>query len=606
MIDLLNYISNHWWSYFFPLVIQNTLFLAIIYGALIYLKKIPVRTRYSIALLGLIKLLIPAFIPISILAVPQISKINQAIFLAPVTATAVPRVLVPESIIFTTTVIMLIWLSITIMMLAAPLITLGRIKYRLKKSELIEYSSADSNRNIQMYKTDCVTLPMTIGILSKRIYVPIMWDSWSKNHQEIAIRHEMTHINRHDGFISGIQMVAQAIYFFHPLVWLLNRQINELREMVCDEIAQGKHEDSSIIYSRFLVDVAENMVLAQVDCPTINSLVKKKKELLNRIQYLLEDKMQLNRGFKRFLMPVLISLAILLSWNCQSQVGKQGVSPEGDIQAQIVAVEDTETQPEMKYIPYDTPPEPIGGYAAIKSNVVYPELATKAGIEGTVIVQAFIDETGQVTSTKILKSIPDTGLDEAAAAALEKTAFKPAYQREDPVGVWISVPVNFRLRDKTKVESKVEKGVIINSNEVNLVRTPEEIAESMAKLAATKAFYNYEPKNKVKFIPYDTPPEPIGGYAAIQENIVYPELAQKAGIEGTVFVQAFVDETGKVDEAIILKGVLDTGLDGAAIAAIEKTIFKPAFYNDQAVGCWIAIPINFALKESDQLEKTEK
>ena len=489
MIDLLNYISKHWWAYFFPLVIQNTLFLAIIYGALIYLQKIPVRTRYSIALLGLIKLLIPAFIPISILAVPQISKINQAIFLTPVTATTVPSALVPETIIFTTTVIMLIWLSITIIMLAAPLITLGRIKYRLKKSELIEYGTGDANRKIKMYKTNCVTLPMTIGILSKRIYVPIMWDSWSREHREMAIRHEMTHINRHDGFISGIQMVAQAFYFFHPLVWLLNRQINELREMVCDEIALGKHENSSIIYSRFLVDVAENMVLAQVDCPTISSLVKKKKELLNRIQYLLEDKMRINRGFTRFLMPVLISMAILLSWNCQSQVGKQGVSPEDDVLAQIVAGEDKETQPEVKFIPYDTPPKPLGGYAAIQENIVYPELAQKAGIEGTVIVQAFIDETGQVTSTKILKGFPDTGLNEAAKAALEKTAFKPAYQREYPVGVWISVPVNFRLRDKAKVESKAEKVVTINSKEVNLERTPEEIAETMAKLAATKAFY---------------------------------------------------------------------------------------------------------------------
>ena len=36
---------------------------------------------------------------------------------------------------------------------------------------------------------------------------------------------------------------------------------------------------------------------------------------------------------------------------------------------------------------------------------------------------------------------------------------------------------------------------------------------------------------RVRFIPYDEPPEPIGGFAEIQKNIVYPEIAQEAGIE---------------------------------------------------------------------------
>jgi protein TonB len=31
---------------------------------------------------------------------------------------------------------------------------------------------------------------------------------------------------------------------------------------------------------------------------------------------------------------------------------------------------------------------------------------------------------------------------------------------------------------------------------------------------------------RIRFIPYDEPPEPIGGFTAIQRNIVYPEIAQ--------------------------------------------------------------------------------
>jgi len=95
------------------------------------------------------------------------------------------------------------------------------------------------------------------------------------------------------------------------------------------------------------------------------------------------------------------------------------------------------------------------------------------------------------------------------------------------------------------------------------------------------------------FIPDDEPPKPIGGYAAIQKNIVYPDSARKGGIEGKVVVQAYVDETGKFSDAIVLKGI--SGLNEAAINVIKKTQFKPAKQNNIPVGVWIAIPVEFRL-----------
>ena len=97
--------------------------------------------------------------------------------------------------------------------------------------------------------------------------------------------------------------------------------------------------------------------------------------------------------------------------------------------------------PKVVFIPYDDPPKPI---SAIRP--MYPEIAQEAGIEGVVVVQAFIDKKGRVKETIILKGIPNTGLDEAAMEAIRKTRFRPAKQRERSVGVWISIPVNFKLK----------------------------------------------------------------------------------------------------------------------------------------------------------------
>ena len=97
--------------------------------------------------------------------------------------------------------------------------------------------------------------------------------------------------------------------------------------------------------------------------------------------------------------------------------------------------------PRVKFIPYDDPPQPLSSIRP-----VYPEIAQEAGIEGTVVVQVFVDKKGRVKDTLVLKGIPNTGLDEAAVTAIKKTRFRPAKQRERAVGVWISIPLNFRLK----------------------------------------------------------------------------------------------------------------------------------------------------------------
>ncbi|MFB0515929.1 MAG: energy transducer TonB [Candidatus Neomarinimicrobiota bacterium] len=100
----------------------------------------------------------------------------------------------------------------------------------------------------------------------------------------------------------------------------------------------------------------------------------------------------------------------------------------------------------VRFIPHEEPPVPIGGYEAIAAKLKYPEIAKQAGIEGTIILQVFVSDKGFVEDVVVLKGIPDTGLDEAAANAIKQVRFKPALQRDRPIGVWVAIPVHFRLR----------------------------------------------------------------------------------------------------------------------------------------------------------------
>ena len=103
------------------------------------------------------------------------------------------------------------------------------------------------------------------------------------------------------------------------------------------------------------------------------------------------------------------------------------------------------SEEESYFIAVEELPEPIGGIAGIQALVVYPEIARRAGVEGTVYVEACVDENGNVTRTEIKKGI-GAGCDEAGASAVSKTKFKPGKQRGKPVRVRMSIPIRFRLQ----------------------------------------------------------------------------------------------------------------------------------------------------------------
>lgn len=92
----------------------------------------------------------------------------------------------------------------------------------------------------------------------------------------------------------------------------------------------------------------------------------------------------------------------------------------------------------------EDPPTIIGGLEAVKKHLDYPDLAIRAGVEGTVIVLAYVNKNGKVTGTEVLRGIGG-GCDEAAMDAVQKVTFNPGMQRGKAVNVKVSVPVRFRL-----------------------------------------------------------------------------------------------------------------------------------------------------------------
>ena len=104
---------------------------------------------------------------------------------------------------------------------------------------------------------------------------------------------------------------------------------------------------------------------------------------------------------------------------------------------------------DKKVVPVD---EPIRVTGAVTRPILvdgpqprYTEVTRRAGLQGTVIVEAIIDETGRVTDVRILKPLP-LGLDRAAVEAVQSWRFKPATLAGRPVKVYYTLTANFTLQ----------------------------------------------------------------------------------------------------------------------------------------------------------------
>ena len=77
---------------------------------------------------------------------------------------------------------------------------------------------------------------------------------------------------------------------------------------------------------------------------------------------------------------------------------------------------------------------------------VYPEMAVRAGMEGTVWVKVLVDKEGIPVRAVVIKSTAEL-FDEPAIAAAMGFRFTPAIMNQGPVKVWVSIPFRFQLKD---------------------------------------------------------------------------------------------------------------------------------------------------------------
>jgi protein TonB len=96
------------------------------------------------------------------------------------------------------------------------------------------------------------------------------------------------------------------------------------------------------------------------------------------------------------------------------------------------------------------------------------------------------------------------------------------------------------------------------------------------------------------FVIVEQMPEMKGGLEQLYDDLRYPELAQKAGMEGMSVIQIIIDEQGMPSSPTVLRSAGDI-LDNAAIDALLKQRFEPGRQRGKPVMVRMSFPITFRL-----------
>ena len=117
---------------------------------------------------------------------------------------------------------------------------------------------AGFRRPIDVMVHQSIAGPMTCGLLRPAIVFPLDAPTWRDADVRRALTHELEHVRRRDWLTLCLARAICAGYWFHPLVWIANRQLRVNAERACDDaVVRDGHAFS---YADQLVTLAERSV----------------------------------------------------------------------------------------------------------------------------------------------------------------------------------------------------------------------------------------------------------------------------------------------------------------------------------------------------------
>lgn len=358
---------------------------------------------------------------------------------------------------------------------------------------------SNAKKPVHFAFTDDDVVPMTFGLYKAVIVIPGFL-RFQRNKFNLAVRHELEHIQHHDYLLFMSLHILKAMFWFHPIVQFMEKDIVLHREMDIDEAVISQNRNLSPEYAHLLLNLADrgkHRPLSPTGLAAHPSTIKKriiamthsnksnryhwlpvglplltliialvmgcnnttndsaKQQQVAQINNPVKIRSQINSG-DSLAHPLYIvdgvttdqktvneldpkSIKSVQVWKSKEAVkryGKKGING-------VVIITTKEGSSDSGSTP-DKKPQLIGGIQSVASHVVYPKDAKKAGIQGKVFVQFTVSKKGNVVDPHVVKGIGH-GCDQAAINAVKQAKFIPGTKDGKPATFKYTFPIVFKL-----------------------------------------------------------------------------------------------------------------------------------------------------------------
>jgi len=106
--------------------------------------------------------------------------------------------------------------------------------YALDAAETLR-TALGIRRRVEVVESAHSPVPIACGFVRPTVVLPEGAATWTASRLHTVLRHELTHIRRHDLAAQTLGNTACCIYWFHPLAWIAARRLRQEREGACDD-----------------------------------------------------------------------------------------------------------------------------------------------------------------------------------------------------------------------------------------------------------------------------------------------------------------------------------------------------------------------------------
>lgn len=435
-----------------------------------------------------------------------------------------------------------------------------------------------SVRRVRLAFSDEIEVPFTFGSFHPVIVLPA-YLRCDREKRLMSIRHELTHIKHNDYALNVLLLLAEALFWFHPMVHTLHREVREYREISCDREVLSYSSISRRKYAELLLELAPKPVFQRL--PNVNMSVEP-NTLKKRIE-VMQAYNRSNAPLRSSLLLTIVTALFVTGIMACTDLQRTDAVPEQPMEGQftienpsvdvngatvVPATGDSANAPRISGPADGVGALTLGRYGTfIFSGREFPQSESAGRISGNTL---YISQSGLEVVVRSQRPITDR--EEVSLYVRHDLEFKAGETDGRPVmhsGFFPNWEAFRRYREAN-----------LNRLGGSSVSPPPPGAQQQDEF----------------FVAVEEEPQLIGGLAQLQSQVDYPETARRAGIEGQVVIQFIVNEQGNVEEPRIVRSVHPL-LDEAAVDGIrEHARFRPGRQRGEPVRVQFSLPIIFRLQ----------